>query len=177
MVHKYAHLIHSITSPDIHALTYLGDQAVNLTHVVSATPFYGAAVFRPPYANPYEHTVWMKYWMRFRDCEPIVSTWVALIDRNPGLKSVRIHLKDCDSGTERIIHALAKREHLEEVYLEAMMEADIIEKVLDLSPHILSLSASCAQRSVHYRGVESQIFKTESMGGVSAPTKIRYLNL
>ena len=176
MVHKYAHLIHSITSPDIHALTYLGDQAVNLTYVSLIPCFPGLVVFRPLYADAVEQLSWYKHWESLRDRKLIVSTWVALIDGNPSLKSVHIDLNNCVSGTEQIIHALAKCGHLEEIHLESMIQADIIEMVLDHCPHILSLSASCRRRRSHTRG-DHQIFKAVSMGGVGAPTKIRYLNI
>ncbi|KAF8943830.1 hypothetical protein BGZ47_005021 [Haplosporangium gracile] len=144
MVYKYAHLIHSIASPNIHALAYLGDQAVNLTHVSLLPDFPDPVVFRP---------------------------------LNPGLKSVRIDLNHCDSGAERIIHALAKREHLEDVYLESVVEANTLEMMLDHCPHILSLSATFGHRDDYVHGIDHQIFKAESMGCVGTPTNIRHLSI
>ncbi|KAK5817041.1 hypothetical protein F5H01DRAFT_342288 [Linnemannia elongata] len=177
MVHKYAHLIHSITSSNIHALTCLGDQAVNLTHVGIRTRTPNATIFRPPCADNNEWMAWFWYREPFRDDELVVATLVALIDRNPGLKSVRIDLDNCDSGTERIIHALAKREHLEEVYLESIIETNIIEMTLDHCPHILSLCATFGLGANYVPGSNEQVFDVNSTCRVGAPTKIRHLHI
>ncbi|KAF9296984.1 hypothetical protein BGZ88_011402 [Linnemannia elongata] len=177
MVHKYGHLVHSITSSNIRALAYLGDHAVNLTHVVLHPCFSSPAMFGTVIADTREQKAWGRLCGRFEDRELIISTWIALINRNPGLKSVRINLDSCDMGTERIIHALAKCEHLEEVYLESMTEANTLEMMLDHCPHILSLSATCGQRATYVLRADQQMLKAEYPAAVGVPTKIRHFNI
>ncbi|KAF9306319.1 hypothetical protein BGZ91_008592, partial [Linnemannia elongata] len=100
-----------------------------------------------------------------------------MVHKNPSLKSVRIDLDNCDSGTERIIHALAKREHLEEVYLESIIETNIIELTLDHCPHILSLCATFGLGANYVPGSNEQVFDVNSTYRVGAPTKIRHLHI
>ncbi|KAG0070729.1 hypothetical protein BGZ89_012643 [Linnemannia elongata] len=177
MVHKYGHLVRSITSSNIRALAYLGDHAVNLTHVVLHPCFTSPAMFGTVIADTREQKAWGRLCGRFEDRELIISTWIALINRNPGLKSVRINLDSCDMGTERIIHALAKCEHLEEVYLESMTEVNTLEMMLDHCPHILSLSATCGQRATYVLRADQQMLKAEYPAVVGVPTKIRHFNI
>ncbi|KAG0286142.1 hypothetical protein BGZ96_009745 [Linnemannia gamsii] len=178
MVYKYGHLIHSITSSNIHALTYLGEQAVNLTHVAIRRSSIDDVLYRPLYADDTEKLNWSQYWAEIQDRELIISTWVALIDRNPGLKSVRVDLSHCCSGTERIIHALAKCEHLEDVYLSSMVEPNTLEMMLDHCPQILSLSTTCGtQTTTKVPGFRHQTFRAESKGNVGASTKIRHFDI
>ncbi|KAG0312056.1 hypothetical protein BGZ97_011461 [Linnemannia gamsii] len=178
MVHKYAHLIHSIVCPNIRALTYLGEQAVNLTHVALRPGFPDDVIYRPLCVDDTERLAWSQYWESFQDRELIISTWVALIGRNPGLKSVRIDFYHCDSGTERIIHALAKCAQLEEVHLGSMTEPNTLEMMLDHCPQILSLSTTYNLRNTtRVPDAGYQTFRAETMGNVGASTKIQHLNI
>ncbi|KAF9911572.1 hypothetical protein EC991_003036 [Linnemannia zychae] len=176
LIHRYCHLIQSITVVNIHALTYLGDEAVNLTHIGVNVNLETTTLIPTLSGDANERLCVDKFWHYFRNGNVIIPIWVALIHRNPNLKSVCIDLSYCDQGTERIVRALGEgAKHLEEVVLWRMTQTNTMELFLDHCPHILSLTASCEVRDSGSLEGPDQIFRESS--GFDTLTKIRHLSI
>ncbi|KAF9115170.1 hypothetical protein BGW39_003122, partial [Mortierella sp. 14UC] len=176
LIHRYCHLIRSITVANIHALTYLGDEAVNLAHIGVHVNLGVTTLFQPLHEDAAECLRRSAFWNYFRNGNVIIPIWVALIHRNPDLKSICVDLNYCDQGTEKIARALGeKANQLEDVVLWGMTQTDTIELFLDHCPHILSLTASCGLRGLTSLDGPDQIFRKEDDFGT--PTKIRHLNI
>ncbi|KAG0217877.1 hypothetical protein BGX33_009309 [Mortierella sp. NVP41] len=171
-IYKYGHLVRSIVVREFRSLEYLGDQAVNLSHVHIRRNPEGHS-FRPSFCDGWEQLAWNKHWEKFAGRERIVDTWVALIDRNPGLKSVGIDLFGVDPGTEEIIHALAKREELTEIHLMRITQANTVEMLLDHCPHVPSIRLT---NGLMGDETPKQIFSADSSGQAGPATRIRHLD-
>ncbi|KAG0264219.1 hypothetical protein BGZ95_003640 [Linnemannia exigua] len=173
-IHKYSRLIRSITVANIHSLTYLGEEAVNLTHIAVRSDLTTNIHFKPAFQDSVERRSWNGFWDQYRKGEVIIPIWVSLIERNPDLQSVHIDLNYCDPGTEKIIHALSQAKQLEVVSLWGMTQIDTIKLLLDQCPHIRSLKTSSGYRAQASLSGPDQIFKLDDVG---TPTKIRSLNI
>ncbi|KAG0224585.1 hypothetical protein B0O80DRAFT_449056 [Mortierella sp. GBAus27b] len=160
-IHKYGHLIKTITTNNVHSLQYLGDGCVNLTRI-SVDRFRSYS--NRPVAYP-DQQFWTNVFRKAT--QNAANIWADLIGRNPMLVSVVMDLGMVDGGFGKIAEALGRLEHLKEVHLYPLGHMSVIDDVLDHCPNITKLVCRAVSAlDVNY------IFR-----GSGQPTKIRFLDL